>query len=600
MDTSEFNRQYQNMLESAVDAEQMPRSIIDNYTFISCLRRDQQGKKAIYILKRRTDGVKALLRVTHHYPEEDALEEAKILNKLDFPGIPKVYAAYSEGERNYLIRTYVEGRTLYDMIKCSGVMPPEEIYPIIGQLCDILSYIHQKNPPVIHRDIKPQNIIMAEDGSLHLIDFGIAREEKPDQDKDTAIILTDGYAAPEQFGYGQTTALSDIYSVGALMLFLATGQTKKKELNQRLDDKHLRGLINSCTAMDPAGRFQSAEKLKGALPRRQKKAGRWIILVLILALLFGVGAAVVGVYTFIGSRSAITSVISALTGRTSTEVARDNSEVLLGNMLNGGFSDWDGKTIYYIMNNNLYAMSQDASKVELLISDRSVKGVFYYEEMLYLSTYSGLLKMDTINREIKDLGYVSIENFYIVDDTFYFTNGADRLCLYAMDLEGNNKQKMNNLSEAFYINVADGKMYYADDAFKRHLYRCNLDGSEIRLICEEECHWLNVVGDRIYCARSGSDYGLVSMDLYGKNARVLDKESASYVNVTEDGVYYMTGDGILRYIDKEGTAASKRIILEKGCGAFAVTGDWIIYESKDPKDDSMWRVRTDGTENTQL
>ena len=91
------------------------------------------------------------------------------------------------------------------------------------KLTDILSYLHSENPPIIHRDIKPQNIIVGRDSSIHLIDFGIARVHKEERTQDTSVVLTLDYASPEQYGFEQTTPLSDIYSLGVVMLFLATG-----------------------------------------------------------------------------------------------------------------------------------------------------------------------------------------------------------------------------------------------------------------------------------------------------------------------------------------------------------------------------------------
>ncbi|GHO49873.1 serine/threonine protein kinase [Ktedonospora formicarum] len=91
------------------------------------------------------------------------------------------------------------------------------------QLSSVLCYLHQQQPPIIFRDLKPDNVMRIPAGDLYLIDFGIARHFKPGQSKDTVAYGTIGYAAPEQFGKAQTTPRSDIYSLGATLHQLLSG-----------------------------------------------------------------------------------------------------------------------------------------------------------------------------------------------------------------------------------------------------------------------------------------------------------------------------------------------------------------------------------------
>ncbi|NLB89616.1 MAG: protein kinase, partial [Clostridiales bacterium] len=135
-DIEKFQALYQQQLNSAM--EEMPQELLDTFTLESCIRKDKDQKKALYTLIRKKDGVKALLRVTKNYPAEDALEEGKLLEKLDHPAIPKAYAFFSKEDSNYLIREYFTGYTLYDMVKMKGPLSAGDIYTVVLELCKVL------------------------------------------------------------------------------------------------------------------------------------------------------------------------------------------------------------------------------------------------------------------------------------------------------------------------------------------------------------------------------------------------------------------------------------------------------------------------------
>src|ERR1700753_3581642 len=99
----------------------------------------------------------------------------------------------------------------------------DEIVNIGLQLCDVLDYLHSQSQPIIFRDLKPSNVMRTDQGVIYLIDFGIARYFKPGKLKDTIPFGSPGYAAPEQYGKGQTTAQADIYSLGALLYYMLSG-----------------------------------------------------------------------------------------------------------------------------------------------------------------------------------------------------------------------------------------------------------------------------------------------------------------------------------------------------------------------------------------
>lgn len=152
-------------------------------------------------------------------------QEAKLLAKLRHPALSAVTDYFAEQYLLFLVMEYIEGETLEQvwLHQPGHRFAPQQVVAWARQLCNVLSYLHSQNPPIIFRDLKPGNIMVLSDGRLKLIDFGIARYFKPGQTRDTIALGTVGYAAPEQHGQGQVDARSDIYALGAVLHQLLTG-----------------------------------------------------------------------------------------------------------------------------------------------------------------------------------------------------------------------------------------------------------------------------------------------------------------------------------------------------------------------------------------
>jgi WD40 repeat protein len=153
--------------------------------------------------------------------------EALMLASLMHPNLPRIYEQFTEAGRWYLVMDYIEGETLEDYLNRApgGYLPPAEVLDIGIQLCTVLDYLHTRHPPIIFRDLKPANVMRTPNEHLYLIDFGIARHFKPGQVTDTIALGSPGYAAREQYSkaQSQTTPRSDIYSLGATLHQLLTG-----------------------------------------------------------------------------------------------------------------------------------------------------------------------------------------------------------------------------------------------------------------------------------------------------------------------------------------------------------------------------------------
>jgi len=152
--------------------------------------------------------------------------ESAMLARLDHRSLPHIYQQFEEAGRRYLVMDFIEGETLeyrFEEYQQRGErLPLEQVLNIGLQLCAVLDYLHSQQPPVIFRDLKPANIMLNAQGQVYLIDFGIARLFKPEQTKDTMILGSPGYAAPEQY-QGTSSPRSDLYSLGATLHQLLTG-----------------------------------------------------------------------------------------------------------------------------------------------------------------------------------------------------------------------------------------------------------------------------------------------------------------------------------------------------------------------------------------
>lgn len=169
------------------------------------------------------------------------------LKKIQNPYIPQIYHVFE----NFVIEEHISGKTLSEILGNERILSDEKIISILIQLCRCLKILHGHG--IIHRDIKPTNLILTDDGNLKLIDFGIARQMNENSFEDTERLGTRGYAPPEQYGFSQTDCRSDIYAVGATFQLFQPKSSRLKKI------------IRKATNFNPDERFQNVEEILSAL-----------------------------------------------------------------------------------------------------------------------------------------------------------------------------------------------------------------------------------------------------------------------------------------------------------------------------------------------
>lgn len=246
---------------------------------------EKGGMGAVYrAMDNRLDNICAVKEMREHFEREEyrkyAIDkfksEALILSKLRHSHIPRVWDYFIENNRYYLVMDYIEGTTLHKVLhrKPKRRCDEDEVINWAIQICDVLSYLHNCDPPIIYRDIKPANIMITNNNRIMLIDFGIARIFKP-KARGT-MIGTQGYAPPEQYR-GKVDTRSDIYALGATIHHLITGKDPQldapfsfpqvKKLRSDITNKFA-SIIHRCLKFNPDDRYSTVDELKQALEEK--------------------------------------------------------------------------------------------------------------------------------------------------------------------------------------------------------------------------------------------------------------------------------------------------------------------------------------------
>lgn len=172
---------------------------------------------------------------------EQFAQEARFLAALDHPGLVKAHDLFEENGRYFMVMNYISGKTVAEML--AQRQEPFELDSIMGwlkQLMDILEFLHQQNPPILYRDMKPGNIMIDRNDRVHLIDFGIAHCLHMGSETATFLqgIGSPDYCPLEQYhGAGGTDERSDIYSLGATLYHLLSGQPPQKASELALENR---------------------------------------------------------------------------------------------------------------------------------------------------------------------------------------------------------------------------------------------------------------------------------------------------------------------------------------------------------------------------
>lgn len=376
----------------------LPPELAEDYEPLALLKEGAE-RQTLLLQDKRTGENLVLRRFVR--PAADTEKKFALLSRLAGGGIPKMHHVFISDGVGYLLREYVEGETLLDLVQKKGPFSPEETARIGISLCRTLEALHSQDPPIIHRDIKAENVIRTPAGEYVLIDFDISRFYDEQVTRDTELRVTAFSAPPEQFGYRQTDPRSDIYALGVLLHELSTGEERLENGNMPAP---LEAVVRRCTHFDPKDRYQSAAALERALKRAAtgRRGGAIRTMALTLGVLLAAGALVAaalmparqlgasleGVYTF--HSPAIEAEVCRQLGKEPGTVTLDDLEKISGLYLCGNehFDSWQ---------------QMDVHGADLQLDGQSAPTGGTVDTLEDIPNFPNLLELALCNQQITDL-----------------------------------------------------------------------------------------------------------------------------------------------------------------------------------------------------
>ena len=270
------------MKENKIWNDYLPEDMQEHWTVYECLKESEDS--STFLVKETATGILCVLKWGRNRQAEVLRNEMEIMEKMadrKLSGIPKTYRIFEENGEVYLVREYIEGMSLAQMVLQKGGISEAEICRISRKICQTAEQFQNPDEPMIHRDIKPENIVVTPGGEVVFIDFGTMRSYKKDGSRDTFVVGTRGTAAPEQYGYTQTDQRTDVYAIGQTMLYMVSESYEMNQLSECAVSRRMKKIIEKACSFEPDKRYGDAAQLRRAVEKCQannrkkvyKKAG---------------------------------------------------------------------------------------------------------------------------------------------------------------------------------------------------------------------------------------------------------------------------------------------------------------------------------------
>ncbi len=454
----------------------------------------------------------------------------------------------------------------------------------------------------------PKTILLSSEGTISFSGEAVSESAK------------EPYLPPEYVKGSSSKETVVIYALGMLLLFLVTGREKKSGMDAMVKNPTLKTVINRCTALDSRRRYQSLTEVRSAInrelvfPRRRMKR---LALAMILCL-----AAAASFYMFKNGRSAgevegttvgfqdgykngYETAVSDAPGIGIEDKAFSGSYGNVSGNLNsegGAFAVMGDDSVYFASGGRVYRMDPYSRETSLLAEHEALSSLSYWRGYLYYLTEDSLMRMDVGSGQEDVVSDWLWGRFCIYSGTLYLDDEKSTGFLYGIDTESLETRQLNAETALEYLNVTDGKLFYADPKKENHLFCCDHDGGNTRRLLSRACRDIALCGDRIYCLTPDDQHGgapelLVSMDLSGGESEVLTRQPINRFAAEENGILYIqASSGYLEWMTPDGK--TRYTICPFPVADFNAAGRWIFYRL--PGDDALYRMRIDGSDNERL
>lgn len=258
------------MKENKIWNDYLPEDMQEHWTVYECLKESEDS--STFLVKETATGILCVLKWGRNRQTEFLRNEMEIMKKMadrKLSGIPKAYRIFEENGEVYLVREYIEGMSLAQMVLQKGGISEAEICRISRKICQTAEQFQNPDEPMIHRDIKPENIVVTPGGEVVFIDFGTMRSYKKDGSRDTFVVGTRGTAAPEQYGYTQTDQRTDVYAIGQTMLYMVSESYEMNQLSECAVSRRMKKIIEKACSFEPDKRYGDAAQLRRAVEKCQ-------------------------------------------------------------------------------------------------------------------------------------------------------------------------------------------------------------------------------------------------------------------------------------------------------------------------------------------
>lgn len=587
------------------------------------------------------------------YQKSDLIEVYRTLLSVHQENLLEILDVWETDTGFTVIEEYIEGVPISELMMGGKIFTQKECRSYALQLCASLKVLHEKQ--IVHRDIKPGNIMICETGTLKLIDFSAARFFDVCRNRDTRLLGTEGYAAPEQYGFSQTDFRTDFYALGVTI----------REMLGPQSSLYFRKILTKCTRLDPSQRYQSIDELKNAL----KNVYPWKKTLVTVVLLFSIVIALENfwivwrekivekmAYSLLertnsgsSSQSTISEELNDIEKlQTSSNPSKPiiKSEDILGRLYSLERKTYLLKTRENFSDNNPNKTLQIPNQENISGNILNGNYIHEYDGWTYLYFKSGIWRIknddSVIEQVFEDLTGTGYQEFQIQDQWLYLnmnSNPNGDIAIWRINLNSGEGQNLK-LAYRFNLNVVNDWIYYLSSAYRStNIVRVRTDGSNMKVIRTgrnmdliEEKGWLYFQDEdnekicrmrtdgsdfqsynfysTIWCIDNGwiyyQDFLEESRDLWrvpvegGTPEKLIETNLYSLhiraFNIQDNKVYFSAftnkgGDAIYQ-INTDGTELKKLWDTEETADEILLANGWIYYRAHNS---DLIRRRIDGS-----